>query len=133
MLTADRNTPYRDGELFAVPVAAAKKIYAGALVAANATGYAVPGSTATTLTYLGRAEAFVDNSSGADGAVSVLVRRGRAFRWSNSDTDPVTQARVGKPAYIVDDETVSATDGTSTQSAAGIVHGVDDSGVWIYA
>lgn len=49
-LSTDRNTPERDGRLVTHPMAAGKKIYAGALVVLNATGYAEPGSTATTLT-----------------------------------------------------------------------------------
>lgn len=131
-LNADRNTQLKDAELIAVPVAAGAKIFAGALVVANATGFAAPGSSATTLTYLGRAEQYVDNTAGADGAVTVLVRRKRAFYWKNSAGDAVTQASLGKVAYIVDDETVSKTNaGGNTQSAAGTVIGVDAGGVWI--
>ncbi|MEW6595657.1 MAG: hypothetical protein AB1413_12385 [Thermodesulfobacteriota bacterium] len=130
-LTADRNTTMKDGELISVPVAANVKIYAGALVAANATGYATPGATATTLTYLGRAEEFMDNTGGADGAKSVLVRRNKAFKFKNSGADAVTQAELGKVCYIVDDETVAKTNGTSTRSAAGKVVGLDSDGVWV--
>lgn len=53
-LNADRNTPTRDGKTVSHPVAAAKKIYAGALVVLNASGYAEPGSTSATLTAAGR-------------------------------------------------------------------------------
>lgn len=131
-LSADRNTPMKDGELIAVPVAAAKKIFAGALVAANATGFATPGATATTLTYLGRAEETVDNTGGADGAKTVMIRRGKAFKFKNSTGDAVTQAELGKTCYIVDDETVSKSNaGGNTQSAAGKVVGVDTDGVWV--
>lgn len=130
-LTADRNTPYIDAQLVAVAVAAAAEIFQGALVVANATGYAAPGSEATDLTYLGRADEHVDNTDGADGDKTVKVRRGVAFRFANSDADPVTQASLGKVAYIVDDETVAGTDGTDTRSAAGIVVSIDDAGVWI--
>lgn len=130
-LTKDRNTEMKDGELVAVPVAADAVIYAGALVVANATGYAAPGSTATTLTYLGRAEEAVDNTGGADGAVTVQVRRGKAFKWANSGSDAVTQAELGKTCYIEDDETVAKTDGTGTRSAAGTVVAVDSDGVWV--
>jgi hypothetical protein len=131
VLTADRNTQMKDGELISVPMAAAKKIFAGALVAADASGYATPGATATTLTYLGRSEEQVDNSAGANGEKNVMVRRGKAFRWKNSATDPVTQAELGKTCYIEDDETVAKTDGTSTRSAAGVVVGVESGGVWV--
>lgn len=130
-LAADRNTPAQRADVIGVPVAAGKKIFAGSLVAANATGYATPGATATTLTYLGRAEEFMDNTAGADGAVSVRVRRRDAFYFANSATDPVTQASLGKACYIVDDQTVSKTNGAATQSAAGTVVALDANGVWV--
>lgn len=130
-LTQDRNTPYQDGELITVSVAANAVIHAGAMVVANASGYAAPGSTATGLTYLGRAEEAVDNTGGANGALTVMVRRKKAFKFKNYGADPVTQASLGKVCYIVDDETVAATDGTGTRSAAGKVIGLDSAGVWV--
>lgn len=130
-LAADRNTPMKDAELIAVPMAAVK-IHAGALVAANATGYATPGAVATTLTYLGRAEEQKDNTGNAPGAKTVLVRRGKVFKFLNSGADAVTQAEMGKTCYIVDDQTVAKTDGTGTRSAAGKVLGVDADGVWVF-
>lgn len=131
-LTADRNTPMKDGELISVPVAASVKIFAGALVAASATGYATPGAVATTLTALGRAEEYVDNSSGAAGAKTVQIRRKKAFKFKNHAADLVVQADLGKTCYIVDDETVAKTNGTSTRSVAGTVLGVESDGVWVY-
>lgn len=128
-LTADRNTQMQDGGLIPVPMAAGVKIYGGSLVAANATGYATPGAAAANLTYLGRAEEMVDNAAGADGAKSVLVRRGKAFRFANSGADPVTQASVGKLCYIVDDQTVALTNGNGTRSPAGVVLAVGADGV----
>lgn len=128
-LTADRNTPMKDGELVAVAVAANAVIHAGALVVANATGYAAPGSAAANLTYLGRAEEAVDNTGGADGAKTIQVRRGRAFKFANKAGDLVTQALVGKACYIEDDQTVRAT--AAGTSAAGIVLGVESDGVWV--
>jgi|APLak6261664116_1056043.scaffolds.fasta_scaffold10739_2 hypothetical protein len=128
-LNKDRNTPERDGVDVVHPVAGTKKIYAGALVVLNATGYAEPGSTATTLTAAGRAEEQVDNSSGADGALTIKVRRG-VFRFSNH-TDAVTRTEIGQSCYIVDDQTVAKTDGTGTRSVAGKVVDIDGSGVWV--
>lgn len=128
-LAKDRNTHSRARDTIVVPVAAATTIYAGALVAANASGNAVPGSVATTLTYLGRAEEQVVNA-GSAGDKSVTVGRG-VYKWKNSGSDPVTQASLGKACYIVDDETVAATNGTNTRSAAGIVVGLDSDGVWV--
>jgi hypothetical protein len=128
-LTSDRNTPVRDGANITHPVAASKKIYAGSLVVLNATGYAEPGSTATTLTAAGRAEAQVDNSAGADGALTITVRRG-IFCFANH-SDAVTRTEIGKSCYIVDDQTVAKTDGTGTRSVAGKVIDLDGSGVWV--
>ncbi|MBC7859189.1 MAG: hypothetical protein H7Z39_10520 [Burkholderiaceae bacterium] len=130
-LSADRNTPYVDGCRVAVPVAAGVCIYGGAMVAANATGFATPGATAATLTYLGRADEQVDNTTGADGAKSVMVRRKKAFKWANSGADPVTQASLGLVCYIVDDQTVAKTSGGATRSVAGKVIGLDVDGVWV--
>jgi hypothetical protein len=114
-----------------VPVAAAQQIFAGALVAVNATGYATPGATATTLRGIGRAEAQADNSAGADGAISVDVMRG-VFRFGNSAAaDLITRAEIGADCYIVDDQTVAKTNGTGTRSVAGTVFDVDADGVWV--
>ena len=128
---ADRNTHMKDAEMVSVPVAASAVIDAGKIVAANASGYGTKGAIATTLTYLGRSEGSVDNTSGADGAKSILVRRGKAFKWSNSSGDPVDQTCLGKTCYIEDDQTVSKTDGTGTQSAAGIVVQYESDGIWV--
>lgn len=130
-LTSDRNTPMKDTASLPVPVAANAHIRAGALVVANSSGYAAPGSTATTLTCLGRAECEVDNTGGANGAKTVVVRRKKAFKWANSGTDLVGQSSLGKNCYIVDDQTVAATDGGGTRSIAGKVMGIDTDGVWV--
>jgi len=130
-LTQDRNTPKKDTALIAVKVAANAVIKAGALVVANATGFAAPGSAALNLTYLGRAEEAVNNTGGLDGAVSIKVLRKPAFSWANSVADAVGQASIGKQCFIEDDQTVSATNGANTRSAAGIVVGIDSDGVWV--
>lgn len=130
-LTADRNTEMKDGDLIQVPVATNVVIFGGALVAANAGGYATPGAVATTLTCLGRAEGYVNNTGGANGAKNVMVRRRKMFKWKNYASDLVTQADLGKTCYIYDDETVAKTNGSATRSACGIVLGVDSTGVWV--
>ena len=131
-LAHDRNTPMKDAEEIPALVGAAKKIYAGSLVVAAATGYAEPGSTATTLTALGRAEETVDNTAGAAGAKTVRVRRCKAFKFANLAADLVTQAEMGKSCYIADDQTVAKTNGGATRSVAGKVLGVEADGVWVY-
>ncbi|MGD2079959.1 MAG: hypothetical protein PVJ36_02360 [Nitrospirota bacterium] len=130
-LTADRNTAMRDGQVVSLPVAASERIFAGALVARDANGYAAPGATATGLLGAGRAEAQADNSSGSAGDVSVEVRKG-VFKFENSaGADEITAADMGADCYIVDDQTVARTDGTGTRSVAGRVFDVEGGGVWV--
>ena len=129
-LTADRKTPARDGDLVSHPVAATTRIYAGALVALDRSGNAVPGATSTTLTAVGRAEDNIDNSAGLAGALNVTVRRG-VFRYDNEATDLVARANIGANCYIVDDATVAKTNGTGTRSVAGKIVDVDSDGVWV--
>jgi len=130
-LVADRNTQMQDADLIAVPMAANVKLFGGALAAANATGFATPGAVSPALTYLGRVEAFADNTGGADGAKTVMIRRGKAFQFGNAAADAVTQAELGKPCYIYDDGQVAKTSAGGTRSVAGIVLGVDAYGVWV--
>ncbi len=130
-LTQDRNTVRRDGWNISLPVAAAKKIYAGSLVARDANGDATPGATATTLLGIGRAEEYVDNSGGAAGGKTVNVSKG-VFLFVNSEgADLIARADIGNACYIVDDQTVAKTDGTATRSIAGKVLDVDADGVWV--
>ncbi len=132
---AERKTNQRSGVLIGLLVAAATLIEKGKLVCVNAAGYAVEGSTATGLTAMGRAEETVDNSAGANGALTAEVQRG-VFLLGNSATDAVDQSCIGKTVYIEDDQTVAKTDGAAgedpaTKSAAGKCLGVDSDGVWV--
>lgn len=130
-LAADRDTPRAEGAVNVYPVAAAKTIFAGALVCLSATGYATPGAVATTLIAVGRADEHVDNSAGADGDLTVRVRTG-VFRFANSAAgDLIGITEIGKDCYVVDDQTVAKTSGTNTRSIAGKVIQVDDLGVWV--
>lgn len=129
MLTQARNTKSRDGRSRAMPVKAATVIHQGSLVV-NDAGVAAPGRTALNLVALGRAEATADNSGGAAGAISAGVETG-TFLFANSGADPVTAASIGKNVFIVDDETVAATDGAGTRSIAGRCFDLDDGGVWV--
>lgn len=127
-LSADRNTPARDGKEFALAPASGQVIYRGALVGLNASGELVKGAASTTLKALGRAENSTEDA-GYDGTIT--YRRG-VFRFNNSASgDAITAADIGATCYIVDDETVAKTNGTNTRSAAGIVRAVDAAGVWV--
>ena len=130
-LTEDRSTQERQGRNFSRPVAADTKIFLGALVCLSATGYATPGATATTLVADGVAMSSADNTDGAAGDVRVDVRKG-CFPFKNSAAgDAITIADIGSECYIVDDQTVAKTDGTSTRSVAGKIVDLDAFGVWV--
>ncbi|MFP8910592.1 hypothetical protein ACLI4A_10555, partial [Pseudomonas aeruginosa] len=83
-LTTDRNTPLQDAEVIGVPVAANVQVFAGAIVLANATGFAVGGSTPNGLPYLGRAGEYVDNRNGAAGETSVRCGRLNALKLAKN-------------------------------------------------
>lgn len=127
-LTADRSTLSRPGDQVVHPVAAGVRIFAGALVALTATGFATPATSVTGLRGLGRARQQIDNRDGADGAQSILVDRG-VFGWANAGD--VTRSDIGGTAYAVDDQTVAADDGTGTRSAIGTIIDLDAASVWV--
>jgi hypothetical protein len=129
-LSAERDTISRSGDRLNLPMAAVK-IYGGSLVARNASGNATPGAVATTLRGVGRAAETVDNSGGSAGDRNIEIDKG-IFRFANSSSsDEITRADIGADCYIVDDQTVAKTNGTSTRSVAGKVFDVDALGVWV--
>lgn len=127
---AERNTPYKDGELLPVAVAASTKIEAGKMVGANSAGYAVEGADSASVKILGIADETVDNSSGANGDKTVVIRSGKVFKLDNSASNAVDVADVGSNVFVEDDETVADVAGTN-----GIVAGrcmqVASDGVWV--
>ncbi len=127
-LTTDRNSPRTTGTIISAPVAAGAKIFAGALVAFNASGYLVPASDTAGLRVAGVADEAADNMDGQNGAASVKVSRG-AFKLGNSASKAVAQANVGGVVYVEDDETVAK---ESTKSVvAGVALELDGDGVWV--
>ncbi|MBC44144.1 MAG: hypothetical protein CML19_18155 [Pusillimonas sp.] len=129
-LANDRNTPRIDGQLFEFPMKAAVLGYVGAIAVLNA-GLLQPGATATGLVAVGIFTERADNSDGANSAITGKVRPG-VFRFNNSaSSDAITAAEIGSACYIVDDQTVAKTDGSSARSKAGTIVNVDDQGVWV--
>ena len=126
-LTDVRDTPEiaNGAKVIAVPVKGGTTIYQGALVALDASGYAIPGKKAESLTAVGRAEETVANT-GADGELVIRVARG-VFIFENSTSGKITAAEVLGPCYIEDDQTVTKT--ATSASVAGLVIRVDDEGV----
>jgi predicted RecA/RadA family phage recombinase len=117
-LTKDRATPYRDGIEIDFPVAANTKIYAGSLVCANTTGYAVPAADTAGLKFAGVALEQADNTGGANGAKTVRLRRSGVFEF---DAASITQAMVGTAMYIVDDHTMDDATGPTNDIRIGIL------------
>jgi hypothetical protein len=128
-LTKDRATPYRDGIEIEFPVAANTKIFAGSLVCANASGFAVPASDTAGYKFLGVALEQMDNSTGANGAKVVRLRRTGSFLF---DAASITQAMVGSPMYVVDDHTFDDASGPLNDIRIGLlVKYVSDTKGWI--
>ena len=126
---ADRKTPLRDGEQVVVGVAAATLVEAGKMGAVNAAGYLVPASNTAGLKVLGRIEQAVDNTAGANGDLSVEVRRRKLFKYKNSGTSAVTVASTGSNVMVESADTVATT--ASNSIVAGKCMGIDPDGVWV--
>ncbi|MEN9631581.1 MAG: hypothetical protein RJA10_4809 [Pseudomonadota bacterium] len=130
-LTADRPTPKRTGKHLSLPVAAATRIFAGGIVCVNTSNLAVNGATAANLKAAGVAKEQVDNTAGAAGDLRVEVERG-TFLFANSAAgDLIALQDIGSTCFIVDNQTVAKTNGSSTRSAAGVIRDVDTAGVWV--
>lgn len=108
-------------------VASSTKIFKGALVVLNSSGYQTKATAATGLIACGVARETADNSSGSNGAIKAVVDSG-AFEFENSSAgDAITIAEIGDDVYIVDDQTVAKTDGSGARSRAGKCVGFNSS------
>lgn len=125
---SERNTHRRDGELFAVKMAATK-IEAGNVVAL-ASGYATHAADAAGHIVIGVAEETVDNSTGSAGDKSVRIRRKKQFKLKNHATNVLAQANVGGSAYVSDSQTVQ-TSAATNDIVAGQLMAVETDGVWV--
>jgi hypothetical protein len=119
-----------------LPQAATKKVYEGALVVLNSSGFAEPGTQATAKIAAGVAmlnpNTDVSDSTGlADGALRIRVRQGIFLFANSAGVDLIAQADVGKYCYIVDDQTVAKSSASSARSKAGIIIDVTTAGVFV--
>lgn len=126
---ADRNTPYKDGNIISVQVATGTTIEAGKMVSVNSGGYAIPAADTASTIVVGVATEKVVNA-GANGAVSVLIQRNKLFKLANHTT-PVTQASVGSNVVVVDAATVGLAATMTNDIVAGKCFGVETDGVWV--
>ena len=102
-LTADKKSVRKDGTVFTHPAAAGAVIYAGALAAVNAQGYAVPAADDAAQRFLGKADRRADNSTGPNGAIFAEGHREGVFEF---DGPGFTPADTGIDLYVIDDHTV---------------------------
>lgn len=126
--TAPYNASEKPGRTTLRPLAATAVIYAGNMVATNASGYALAATDAANLRLDGRAEETIDNSAGAAGDLSIKSRSG-VYLYKNSATDPLTIADIGKPCFVEAPDTVAKE--TTNSLVAGVVHAITDEGVWV--
>jgi hypothetical protein len=111
-------------------VAATKLIYRGAIIARNAAGYVVPASDAAALKVIGIADQHVDNTAGADGALTVTYTTGVDAELVNDGN--IVQARKEGRCYVVDDQTVTDFAHSSYKIPVGIVAEFTAALVWVH-
>ena len=123
--TAGIDTPQQAGELLQIPAVSGVTMYAGNLVAIDATGKALLASDTAGLKAVGRLEQDVINASDYTGHAYASVRRG-CFSFANSAAHPLAQANLGATAYVEDEQTVAASSAHSFK--AGTFIGFDVNG-----
>lgn len=118
-----------------IPVAAATKIYNGALVMLDASGNANPAAAASgnnAFVVAGIAEETVDNSAGSAGDLSIRVKANcdeGAFGFNNHGSATIDASHVGKLAHASDDNTVANAASSTTRPIVGHIHSVDADGL----
>jgi len=129
-LSADKKMSYTEGQLYEFPVDDGDTIYAGAMVSANAAGYAIAGADTASTYFLGISREYVDNSAGSDGDLNVTVQRTGVWKMLMGHT--ITQANVGDYVYILDDNTADVAGNTTNDIFCGvIVDYIDGTHAWV--
>jgi hypothetical protein len=118
----------REGLIVAYPVKANARIWKGALVCVDNTGYLVPASDTANLRFVGVAFESVDNTGGASGAKRCRVVKRGTFVYNRIGS--FTQADIGTTARAVTDNEVAKTS-TNNIVVGTVVELLDDSRVRI--
>lgn len=135
-LTAQRDTQEKfhpAAMVHAYTPAASTQFFKGGLVALDQSdsGLLKKGAVSTTLVCIGVCQE--NFTSPASNSRKVKARSGIHGPFENSaGADEIAADDVGKDCFIVDDQTVALTDGTSTRSKAGTIYDVDSDGVWVF-
>lgn len=109
-LSADSPTNFLTGELASYPVLGNTTIYEGAMVGLQtSSGYVRP--LASGDVFVGHALARVENNPGANGAKTVIVRRGRYVAKCTLTSVAITDT--DKPVFASADDTLTLTQSTN--------------------
>lgn len=135
-LAQDRNTmrKYEERILAEDPlIAATTTVWNGSLVANNAAGALIPASDTAGITVVGVAQRKMAN---ATGAAAKVIPAGKVaagvYKFFTTGGNALTIVDVGKNAFVLDDQTVVRTAGTTNAIVAGVVDSIDpDGGVWV--
>lgn len=132
-LVAEQNTPrWLDpvGHVAPYGVKSGVTIFAGAMVALNAAGFAVPAVDTAAHVVVGIAQQTVRSpATDADGAQTVETREG-IYRLKQPNAQPFVRADIGDLAFVADDATVQKAAAAANDIRVGRVYLVDDQGVW---
>lgn len=125
-LTAEsiRLTKEIDHSTVGVYAMAAVKIWKGAIVARNSSGYATNAGDTASTKVLGIAEETKDNSGGAAGDLTIKVRWNHQVNLAGDGN--VTIADLGDNATVLDNQTVSDAGTTTNDIVVGEVLAVAD-------
>jgi hypothetical protein len=106
-LTQPYEAHEREGLIIAYPVKANAKIWKGALVCVDNTGFLVPASDTANLRFVGVAFESVDNTGGANGAKRCRVVKRGSFVYNRVGS--YTQADIGATVRATSDNEVAKT------------------------
>lgn len=106
-LTQPYEAHEREGLIIAYPVKANAKIWKGALVCVDSTGYLVPAADAAGLRFVGVAFESVDNTGGGNGDKRCRVVKRGSFVYNRVGS--YTQADVGATVRVASDNEVAKT------------------------
>lgn len=114
------------------PVAAGAKLFRGAILGSTVVSNVIYARAYTAGdTIIGVNQNYVDNTSGANGAVTTRVRNG-CFKFKQNATITGANTLIHF-AKVVDDQTIAleTTPGTATVNTIGRIHQVESDGVWV--
>ena len=127
-LSQPYETHEREGLIVAYPVKANTRIWKGALVCVDSTGYLVPASDTANLRFVGVAFESVDNTGGASSAKRCRVVKRGTFVYNRIGS--FTQADIGTTARAITDNEVAKTS-TNNIVVGTVVELLDDNRVRI--